>query len=462
MNVLRARARALMCGAAALSIALSALAAPAQEPARAPGVANDEYAARRRALMEKTRDGIVVLRGSTESEFGEVGRFRQNNQFYYLTGVETPHAFLMLNPAAPAGQRETLYIPARNPAAERWTGVQMGPGPEAAAAFGIEQVKDATTLDVDIRAALAADSATTRMRRGERFRIYTVFPSGDEAQFSRDRAFALGLLDRAGGRYRESIELENVEFLLGEMRRIKSAGEVKLLQRAIDITAEAHRDLARLAAPGRYEYELEATIVAAYLRNGAMRAGFPSIVGSGVYSTILHYNANSRRIEDGDLIVVDIGAEYGYYTADITRTYPANGRFTPRQREIYQLVLDAQEAAARHYKPGMSMRDLHNAAVAFMRASPLRDRQGNTLDRYFIHGLSHYLGMDVHDVGLFGAPLMPGDVFTIEPGIYIQDEKIGVRIEDDYLVTETGLVKLSAALASSPDDVERMMARERK
>jgi Xaa-Pro aminopeptidase len=185
--------------------------------------------------------------------------------------------------------------------------------------------------------------------------------------------------------------------------------------------------------------------------------GFPSIVGSGFYSTVLHYNENRKRIDAGDTIVVDIGAEYSYYTADITRTYPATGKFTERQRAIYQLVLDAQRAAERAYKPGATIGDLQQAARDMMRRSSLRDRQGNTLDRYFIHGLGHWLGMDVHDVGSYG-PLPVGSVFTIEPGIYIPEEKLGVRIEDDYLVTETGLVKMSAKIPCEIDDIERLMS----
>jgi Xaa-Pro aminopeptidase len=427
-----------------------------QSPSLA-GIPISEYKVRRRALLEAARDGIVVLRGSTEEEFGEVGRFRQNSHFMYLTGVEVPGAFLLLNPFAPAGSRETLYLPARNPMHERWTGVQMGPGPESASRFGFEQVRDASALDVDIKAILASRDLTERMLAGERFRILTIIPAGAEARFSRERAFADHLSELVGGRFENYFDLANLAYLLGEMRRTKSRSELAQLQRAIDITGEAQRELARVLAPGRFEYELEAAILWTYLRNGALRAGFPSIVGSGVNSTILHYNANVKRIGAGDLVVVDIGAEYNYYTADITRTWPASGSFTPRQREVYQLVLDAQEAAAAAYKPGMSLSDLHRVAVDVMKTSPVRDRNGHTLESYFVHGLGHYLGMDVHDVGAYGTPLRPGDVITIEPGIYIQEEHLGVRIEDDYLVTGGGLVKLSRDIPSKPDQIEAIL-----
>jgi Xaa-Pro aminopeptidase len=158
-------------------------------------------------------------------------------------------------------------------------------------------------------------------------------------------------------------------------------------------------------------------------------------------------------------VVVDIGAEYGYYAADITRTYPATGKFTQRQGQIYQLVLDAQRAAEKAFKPGKStFADLQRAAAAVMQSSPLRDAQGNTLERYFIHGLSHYLGMDVHDVGSLFKPIPVNAVFTIEPGIYIPEEKLGVRIEDDYLVTQTGLVKMSDNIPSALSEIERLMS----
>jgi Xaa-Pro aminopeptidase len=247
------------------------------------------------------------------------------------------------------------------------------------------------------------------------------------------------------------------------MRKLKSTAEISLLQKAIDITGEAIRDIATNLKPGMYEYEVQAILEAAFTRNGSERPGFPSIVGSGIFSTILHYSENHKKIDAGDLVVCDIGAEYSLYMADITRTFPASGKFTPRQREIYQLVLNTQAHAAANWRPGMTNRDLHQFAVEFLQKSPLRardlDGREYTMDHFFIHGLGHYLGMDVHDVGNYSKPMQVGEVFTIEPGIYIQTEKLGVRIEDDYLVTpENTLRKLSAAIPSAPDDIERIMA----
>jgi Xaa-Pro aminopeptidase len=254
--------------------------------------------------------------------------------------------------------------------------------------------------------------------------------------------------------------------MIAQMRRIKSASEIALLQKAIDITGEAQHDIALNLKPGMYEYEVQAILEAAFTRNGSERPGFPSIVGSGLYSTILHYEENHKKIDPGDLVVCDIGAEYSLYTADITRTYPASGKFTPRQREIYQLVLDTQSAAAAHWKPGMTNLDLHTFAVDYLRKSPLRakdtDGREYTMDHFFIHGLGHLLGMDVHDVADGIHQLQPGEVFTIEPGVYIQTEKLGVRIEDDYLVMPGGtLQKLSGKIPSAADEIERLMARKK-
>jgi Xaa-Pro aminopeptidase len=429
---------------------------------RASGAAEDqlanqpksEYAKRRQALMQKVNDGVVVLIGALEEDQGEVGRFRQKNDFMYLTGVETPAAYLMLVPAGlipgkPAS--ETVFIPPRNPIRERWTGVQLGPGPEAEKAFGVQAVAGSDKFK-DRLNELLNSPAFKGESSAAKAKLYTIISKGPTAEIERETHFV--------ERIRQShphVQIADLSPIVGELRKVKSPSEIALLQKAIDITGESQREAARTIRPGAFEYEAQAAIEAAFTRNGSERPGFPSIIGSGIYSTILHYNTNRKKIEAGDLVVVDIGAEYSYYTADITRTFPASARFTPRQREIYQLVLDAQRAAEKAFKLGEStLATLHRAAAAAMKASPLRDKQGNTLEKYFIHGSSHWLGMDVHDVGGYST-LPVGAVFTIEPGIYIPEEKLGVRIEDDYLVTATGLVKLSRAIPAEADEIERLM-----
>jgi Xaa-Pro aminopeptidase len=344
---------------------------------------------------------------------------------------------------------------------ERWTGVQLGPGAETAKVFGAEQVLANSELWPKLKEA-AALPAFKNAQGQSVMKLYTIAPR--EVSNGRVREFEFVQQARA---QLPGVEIVSATGVIGEMRRVKSAAEISLLQKAIDITGEAQRDIMQGLKPGMYEYEVQALLEAAFTRNGAERPGFPSIVGSGLYSTILHYNENHKKIDAGDLIVCDIGAEYSLYTADITRTYPATGKFTPRQREIYQLVLDTQAAAAAHWKPGMTNLDLHVFAVEYLRKSPLRakdvDGQEYGMDHFFIHGLGHALGMDVHDVADGVHKMQPGEVFTIEPGIYIQPEKLGVRIEDDYLVMpDNTLRKLSDKIPSAPDEIERVMAAKKR
>ena len=430
------------------NFAFRATAAPEPRLANQP---LSEYKARRQRLMEQIKDGVVVLGGAHEADFGEAGRFRQNNFFQYLTGVETPSAYLVLVPKGLDGVREILFIPSRNLGAERWTGPQIGPGPEAESAFGFERVLASNEFKKTVERLVGAGN-----------NIYTIIPPKGNTYRARERMLADQLLTIVGG---DEQRLRSVAPQLSRLRQTKSEPEIALLQKAIDATAAAQANVARALRPGVYEYELEGEVLAAFLRNGAERASFDSIIGSGVYSTILHYDRNRKQIEAGDVVVVDIGAEYSYYAADITRTYPASGRFTPRQREIYDLVLEAQRRVAESVQPGKTFLDaLTHKTQEIFAASPLRakDERGaeHTMDYFFIHGTSHYLGMDVHDVGDPTRPLQPGDVITIEPGLYLTGERIGVRIEDDYLVTADGVRKLSAAIPSEAGEVERLMKRQ--
>jgi len=409
----------------------------------------------RRAKARETFDGVLAIRGTVDAEVTESTRFRQNNWFLYLTGARTPGAILLIDPRAAEGERETLYVPARDLRRERWTGPKLGPGAETAAEYGFDRVRESAEFEKDLRSILER-----RATAEAPIKIWTIVPDARDAEYSRDAGFAGSLRAIATTAKPGSTEVVDASPKLAELRRTKSEAEIAKLRQVIDITLEAQRAAASEIGPGRFEYEVEATIVGTFLRLGAEREGFPSIVGSGLNSTVLHYERNLKRIESGDLTVVDIGAELHGYTADVTRTWPASGTFTKRQREVYELVLEAQSAAAAAWKPGVTLRALNEAARETMKRSPLRDKAGKTLDQSFIHGLGHFLGLDVHDVGDYSVPLKVGDVFTIEPGIYLADEQLGVRIEDDYLVTEKGLVKLSAGVPSTPDEIERLMKRK--
>jgi Xaa-Pro aminopeptidase len=442
-----------------------------------------EYRARRARLMNEVKDGVVVVLGNVEEDNGVEARYRQNNWMAYLTGVRTPGASLLLVPPGLAslnGAREIIFIPPRNLQEERWTGIQLAPGEETARGFGVERVMPTrgtapvvsnqaqTSADNNLMLRLKEAAQLPAFKNGQgasAMKVYTVAPRNMRNGYVREYQFVEELKKELPG-----VEVitgdRSLVRVVGEMRKAKSAAELVLLQKAIDITGEAQRDIARNLKPGMYEYEVQAILEAAFMRGGAERPGFPSIVGSGLFSTILHYSENHKRIDAGDTVVCDIGAEYSLYTADITRTYPASGKFTERQRAIYQLVLDTQAAAAAHWKPGMTMADLNRFAREFMSKSPLRAKDADgkeySMDHFFIHGLGHYVGMDVHDTGDYARPLQPGEAFTIEPGIYIPTEQLGVRIEDDYVITpEQTVRKMSEKIPSSIVEIERLMSGRR-
>lgn len=423
-----------------------------------------EYAARRAYLRAQFPGDIIIVSGPGDnSDVGRV-RFRTSNTLMYLTGVEAPDACLVLLPDGdPSGKHEILFLPDQSPAERRWSDPLPVPGEAAQQTTGIQAVLPLSdmwnVLDASLRAAkrirvegpvLEQKPAAGRLLPdGSSVNpIALYYPNGSLE--NRMKAINPGA-EFAGG----------VSDAIARLRRTKSPSEIAKMQAAITATAAAEEASARAIRQGTDELTIEGVILAAFRRHGAVREAFPCIVGSGPNSTVLHHFASLRKMHSSEMVVVDIGAEYEYYAADITRTFPVGGRFTPRQRALYRLVLDCQEDAARFAKPGMPLSQLHNHAVQFLRSSSLRardlDGRQYTMDHFFIHGLGHFLGMDVHDVTGGSSNLDPGVVFTIEPGVYIPSEGIGIRIEDDYLMTPSGARKLSAALPSDPDAIEALM-----
>jgi Xaa-Pro aminopeptidase len=250
------------------------------------------------------------------------------------------------------------------------------------------------------------------------------------------------------------------------MRQIKSPGEIAFLKRAIDLSLDAQLEAMRLMRPGLYEYQVAAKMVEVHAMGGSEAEGYAPIVGAGPNSTALHYDKLSRKIEDGDIVVMDVAAQFSGYSADITRTIPANGKFTPRQREIYDIVLGAQNAALAAVKPGAYFYCKGKGGGLFKIAydyinSHGQDSHGKRLGQYFIHGLGHDIGLNVHDPEEPGGsctPLETGMVVTVEPGVYIPEESLGVRIEDDILITESGYKLLSERLPRDPEEIEKIMA----
>ena len=246
---------------------------------------------------------------------------------------------------------------------------------------------------------------------------------------------------------------------------VKSATEIKLIEKAVACSANAHRAAFGAVRPGLYEYEIAALMEYTYHKEGCLRPAYDSIVGSGFNSTVLHYDRNERRMGEGELVVMDVAGEYSGYAADITRTVPVSGKFSARQREIYEIVLAAQNAAIAAVKPGMTMGRGDNSVDKVARDyinSHGKDLKGEPLGKYFIHGLGHHVGLRVHDANDPTRPLAAGMVITIEPGIYIPEESLGVRIEDMVLVTETGAKLLSSSLPRDAAEIERIMASAKK
>jgi Xaa-Pro aminopeptidase len=259
------------------------------------------------------------------------------------------------------------------------------------------------------------------------------------------------------------ITVKDIRSNITDLRVIKSPTEIALLRQAIELSVDAQLEAMKMMRPGLWEYQIAAKMVEVHAMGGSEIEAYAPIVGAGPNSTALHYDKLSRKIQDGDIVVMDVGAQYSGYAADITRTIPANGKFTPRQREIYEIVLGAQNAALAALKPGAIMgcrekkNSLFNVAYSYINSHG-KDQRGKSLDQYFIHGLGHNIGLNVHDPGDSCKPLQPGMVVTVEPGIYIPEENLGVRIEDDVLVTDTGYELLSRKLTRDPDEIEKIMA----
>ena len=399
--------------------------------------------ARRRALLQRIGRGTVLIPAAhernVETDYIQDNDFRQDNTFFYLTELETQDAWLLLTARGPDSLDAVLFLPARNPAQERWTGRRLGPDSMAARLSGIANVLPTDSLDAWL--------LRTRSAGGGPRPLYV--PLGGA---TRDERRIVDLVFSGA-------DVRNVRPIVDSMRAVKDADEIARLRIAVNISVAGHLAAMRAARPGMYEYELEAVLEDGFRRNGADRVGYPSIVGSGPNATTLHYDVNRRRTADGDLVVIDAAAEWGQYTADVTRTFPVSGRFTPRQKAVYDLVLASQQAAFDSVRPGATLRQLDGIARRYMREhSGKLCGETTTCDEYFIHGLGHPIGMDVHDVG--GArPFQPGSVITLEPGIYLPAEALGVRIEDDVLVTAAGGEWLSAGAPRSTEAIEQLMRR---
>lgn len=400
----------------------------------AHGLPKEVFKERRAKLMEMMGDGVAVLYGKTGSFEGE---FKQDNNFYYLTGVEEPGAILVLAPKEKS-RKEVLLLAPRNPEDERWSGERPSLGKKLEDSLGFEYVGRTGGLGWMVNSYL---QHTTHL-------CYLSPPVTSNSPIPADLNFYKDVTARVPG-----TSIKNMSHLIRDMRAIKSEEELAAMQKAIDITGEAFKKAALTVKPGMTERDIQDIIENEFKAGGARRVAFPSIVATGKNTTILHYRRNDAAIKGGDLFLMDIGAEFDHYAADVSRTIPVSGKFTPEQRKIYEIVLKAQKAAIAKVKPGAYIReDIHAEAKRLIEEAGYGE--------YFIHGTSHFIGLDVHDVGDYGSPLKPGMVISVEPGIYIPETGIGVRIEDDVLVTKDGHINLTASIPRGIEEIEALLSKK--
>ncbi|MSV30447.1 MAG: aminopeptidase P family protein [Bryobacterales bacterium] len=405
--------------------------------------ARELYRARRAELRKSLSNGVTVLFGHSEHEAGDaLNGFFQEPNFYYLSGWSEPGAILMLLPQGDANKsglpEEILFLPLRNMEQEKWTGRKADPEDAAVRArTGFAAVMPAESMEAQLRKALEFYAR--------------VFALKDQAASSKIAALA------------PLREIGDARLAVARLRMKKSPEELQLIQYSTDVTLDAHRAAWKRAADGLYEYQVAATMTGIYMDRGCARPAYAPIVGSGLNSVYLHYSRNSRRMDRGEVLLMDVAAECDMYASDITRTVPVGGKFSKRQREIYEIVLGAQKAAIAAVKPGATLSKTHpdsiyKAAYNYI-DSHGKDRKGESLGKYFPHGIGHHLGLEVHDANDPSMPLEEGMVITIEPGIYIPEENLGVRIEDVVLVTKDGAKVLSESLPREVGEIERAVGK---
>lgn len=478
-----------------------------------------ELATRRARVGQAIGDKGILILFSTEPRVytNDVDyEYRQENNLYYLTNLKQKRATLVLTPSNESFPA-ILFLPRRDPRAETWTGHMYSPE-EASQISGIKEIWEAGEFEPFLQAlrnrqpyrpkpekilmssssALNGSSASPGSLGFEKVfaaagddhgEIYLLVPGvGDSMEYRQEQRFASDWARSASG-----YSIKNATPIFAELRLRKSALELALMQHAIDITTEAHERAWVAAADAKWEYEVDAQVAYTFKLRNADHWGYPSIVGCGPNATTLHYEESQGQVRPGELLLMDVGAEYEHYSADVTRTFPVNGKFSQAQAEIYQIVYDAQEAAGLASRPGARISDVHRASQEVIKDGLLKlglitDRNSDQYRTWFMHGTSHWLGMNVHDVGNYASKLEPGMVFTNEPGIYIRPDAldnlpktaanqkfiaavrpafekykgIGVRIEDDLLITTNGVKWMTEALPRRMSEIEDFIARGRR
>ncbi|WP_209732028.1 Xaa-Pro aminopeptidase [Cronobacter sakazakii] len=433
-----------------------------------------EFLRRRQALLAKMAPASAALifaapeaTRSADSEYP----YRQNSDFWYFTGFNEPEAVLVLIKSDETHSHSVIFNRLRDKTAEIWFGRRLGQ--EAAPAkLGVDRALAFNEIDEQLYQLLNGLDVVYHAQGEYAYADTIVFTALDKL--------------RRGARQNLSAPATLTDWRpwVHEMRLFKSPEELAVMRRAGEISALAHTRAMQKCRPGMYEYQLEGEILHQFTRHGARFPSYNTIVGGGENGCILHYTENESQLRDGDLVLIDAGCEYKGYAGDITRTFPVNGKFTPAQRAVYDIVLESLETALRLFRPGTSIQDVTGDVVRVMvkgliglgilKGDVEQLVAENAHRPYFMHGLSHWLGLDVHDVGFYGPDrsriLAPGMVITVEPGLYIAPDAdvpeeyrgIGIRIEDDIVITETGNENLTASVVKSADDIEALMAAARR
>ena len=427
-----------------------------------------DFASRRTRLTASLDDGAIILAaGHLATRNNDVEyEYRQDSTFWYFTGLDEPDAVAVLRPGA--DEPYVLFVNPFDPKYEIWVGQRIGVD-GATALLGADEAFPVEELDEKLP-ELLAETGTVYYALGSDRRL--------------DRLVTDLVVRRRSGGQRDGSYVRQIidpVATVGAMRVVKSEREIDTLQRAIDITASGFDRAIRSTRPGLREYHVQTALENEFRRLGSPRNGYPSIVASGGNSCILHYITNRNEIQDGDLLLIDAGAEIDYYGADITRTWPANGKFTPEQRDVYDIVLAAQKEAIDVIAPGVEFAEVHKTArdvliQGLLDLGVLEGGMDEIIEEreyapYYMHGTSHWLGLDVHDAGVYkdgedSVLLQEGMVFTVEPGLYFGSQAedaperlkgIGIRIEDDIVVTADGHRVMSAAVPKQPDDIESIV-----
>jgi Xaa-Pro aminopeptidase len=402
------------------------------------------------------KKGVVLLAANFESHCSV---FRQESSFFYITGIEEPAVIWTYNLESHSSE---LHIPEYKIDRSAWAHSCVYGNDNAQSRFDLDRIcilGDAYKgYSLPKQCSLSCfNHIISSLKEIVARKEYIFTPL---CKYTYPQQY--DLMQRFITYVPELADyLIDISDIIAFMRRTKSRKEIELMYEAINVTIDAHEAAARVIVPGKKEYNIQAAIEFIFTDSGCKPA-FPSIIASGSHSTILHATDTSKEIQKNDLVIVDIGAEYNHYCADISRTYPASGSFTKRQKEVYNIVLDTQEHVAQYAQPGYYIKNdeypdksLYHIAVAFLKS------QGG-YDTYFMHNIGHYIGLDVHDVGSYKEPLKEGDVITIEPGVYIKDEHIGIRIEDNYWIIKGGSVCLTEHLPKDSDSIEQIVAKDMK